>query len=113
MPRRSGDAGAVRRSAPVFAALGDQIRLRVVARLCEAGPLSITQLAEGAHVTRQAVTKHLQVLQQAGLVKSARKGRENVFRLQVSGLHEAKRFLEIISHEWDERIERLRAHVEK
>ena len=113
MPRRSGDAGAVRRSAPVFAALGDQTRLRVVARLCEAGPLSITQLAEGAHVTRQAVTKHLQVLEQAGLVKSVREGRENVFRLRASGLHEAKRFLEIVSREWDERIERLRAHVEK
>ena len=97
----------------MFAALGDGTRQRVVARLCREGPLSITQLADGGRVTRQAVTKHLQVLEDAGLVRSARAGRENVFRLEPRGLGAAKRFLDLVSREWDERLERLRAHVEK
>jgi DNA-binding transcriptional ArsR family regulator len=111
MPR-SGDARTWKSSAPVFAALGDPTRLRVVARLGREGPLSITQLAEGSRVTRQAVSKHLQVLADAGLVASAREGRESVFRLQPRRLGEARRFLDVISREWDDTLERLRAFVE-
>jgi DNA-binding transcriptional ArsR family regulator len=96
----------------VFAALGDETRLRVVARLGREGPLSVTQLAAGSRVTRQAVSKHLQVLADAGLVTSAREGRESVFRLQPRRLGEAQRLLDVISREWDDTLQRLRAFVE-
>ncbi len=99
-------------SALVFSALGDEVRLGVLARLCAQGPLSITRLTEGSHVSRQAVTKHLRVLANAGLVKSARDGRENVWKLQPRGLTEARRLLDIISRQWDDTLERLRAFVE-
>jgi DNA-binding transcriptional ArsR family regulator len=101
-----------RQAAPLFAALGDETRLRVVARLCEEGPLSIARLTEGAEVTRQAVTKHLQVLASAGLVKGARDGRENVYELQPRRLSEANRLLALISKEWDDTLDRLKAFVE-
>ncbi len=107
MPTRS-----VAQAAPVFAALGDETRLRVVARLCEEGPLSIAKLTEGVDVTRQAVTKHLQVLESAGLVKSSRDGRENVYELQPRRLARARQLLGQISEEWDGTLERLRAFVE-
>jgi DNA-binding transcriptional ArsR family regulator len=110
--RRSGAARSFRASAPVFAALGDETRLRVVARLCEAGPLSITHLTEDSNVSRQAVTKHLRVLADAGLVTGTREGRERVWKLEASGLAEAHRLLDVISREWDHALERLRLHVE-
>lgn len=96
----------------MFAALGDETRLRVVTRLCEEGPLSITRLTEGTNVTRQAVTKHLRVLEDAGVVQSAREGRENVWQLEPRRLAEARRLLDVISLEWDDTLERLRAFVE-
>ena len=110
--RRSGAERALKSSAPVFAALGDETRLHVVTRLCEEGPLSITRLAQGSHVSRQAVTKHLRVLEGAGLVKSTRDGRESVWELAPDGLQQARRLLELISREWDDTLERLRAFVE-
>jgi DNA-binding transcriptional ArsR family regulator len=103
--RRSG-------AAPVFAALGDATRLRVVQRLSEEGPLSIAKLTEGSQVTRQAVTKHLRVLEDAGLVRGERDGRENVWTLEPRRLAAARTFLESISKEWDETLERLRVFVE-
>ncbi len=99
-------------SAPVFAALGDEVRLGVLARLCEQGPLSITRLTKGTHVSRQAVTKHLRVLADAGLVRGARDGRENVWKLEPRGLTEARRLLDVISRQWDDTLDRLRAFVE-
>ena len=99
-------------SAPLFAALGDETRLQVVARLCAEGPLSIVRLSSGAGVSRQAVTKHLRVLEGAGVVLSSKAGRESVFTLQPRALSDAKRLLDSISHEWDDTIERLRAFVE-
>jgi DNA-binding transcriptional ArsR family regulator len=99
-------------SAPVFAALGDETRLHVVARLCEEGPLSIARLTEGSDVSRQAVTKHLRVLADAGLVRSRRDGRASVWRLEPRRLAEARRLLDAISSEWDDTLERLRAFVE-
>lgn len=99
-------------AAPVFAALGDATRLQVVARLGAEGPLSITRLAAGTDVTRQAVTKHLQVLAGAGLVSGERAGRETVWRLERRGLGDARRLLDAIAREWDGTLERLRAYVE-
>lgn len=111
--RRSGAEQAWKRSAPLFAALGDETRLLVVTRLCEEGPLSIAKLTEGSHVSRQAVTKHLRVLEGAGLVRGARDGRENVWQLEPKRLSEARRWLDVISREWDATLERLRAFVEE
>jgi DNA-binding transcriptional ArsR family regulator len=99
--------------APVFAALGDETRLRLIARLCEWGPTSITGLAEGTRVTRQAITKHLLQMEKARLVRSARHGRERVWELDSSRLVEARHYLEVISKQWDEALERLRAFVEE
>jgi DNA-binding transcriptional ArsR family regulator len=111
--RRSPTVRAWKDSAPLFAALGDETRLRVVARLCEGGPLSITRLTEGADVSRQAVTKHLQVLASVGLVKNTRDGRENVWQLEPDRLAEARRLLDLISQEWDDTLDRLKDFVEK
>ena len=109
---RSQAALAWDTSANVFAALGDETRLRVVARLCEEGPLSIARLTEGANVTRQAVAKHLRVLSDAGLVKGSRVGRESVWKLRPRRLAEARRLLDVIAKEWDDTLERLRSFVE-
>ena len=104
---------ALKRSAPIFAALGDTTRLRVVSRLSSEGPLSITQLTEGADVTRQAVTKHLNVLATAGLVRDFHQGREHVWELKTQQIEEARRALDVISRQWDAALERLRAMVEE
>jgi DNA-binding transcriptional ArsR family regulator len=99
--------------AAVFAALGDPTRLALVTRLCSGGPLSITRLTEGTDVTRQAVTKHLHVLAQAGLVRGMRQGRENVWELEPRRLEAARRTLDLISRRWDDALARLRAAVEE
>jgi len=112
MPR-SGTVRSFKDSAEVFAALGDDTRLRVVARLSEEGPLSITRLTEGSRMSRQAITKHLRVLAGAGIVKCDRDGRESSWQLQPKGFAEARRLLDVISREWDDTLERLRAYVEK
>jgi len=108
----SGASGRWLAPAPVFAALGDETRLRVLARLWEKGPLSITELTDGTRVSRQAITKHLRVLAEAGLVKGARDGRESVWKLERKGVQQARRWLDKVSEEWDGRLERLRAFVE-
>lgn len=100
-------------SAPLFAALGDQTRLRLVARLCDDGPLSIIRLTAGSAVSRQAITKHLRVMEQAGLVRSARQGRESVWQLDHRRLEHARRYLELISKRWDDALGRLRELVEE
>ena len=100
-------------AAPVFAALGDQTRLRLVARLGAEGPLSITRLTAGTDVTRQAVTKHLQVLAGAGLARSVPHGRERLWQLRPQPLDEVRRSLDLISRRWDESLERLRAALEE
>jgi DNA-binding transcriptional ArsR family regulator len=98
--------------APLFAALGDPTRLRLVTRLATEGPQSITRLAREAPVTRQAVSKHLRALAAAGVVRGRRAGRESVWELQPDRLEEARRHLDVISRQWDAAIERLRALVE-
>ncbi len=99
-------------AAPVFAALGDETRLRLVARLCTGGPASIAGLTASVAVTRQAVTKHLHVLQDAGVVRGARQGREQVWEIEPAQLDEARKCLDAISAHWDAALERLRAAVE-
>jgi DNA-binding transcriptional ArsR family regulator len=114
MPRSRATAALTsEESAPLFAALGDPIRLGLVARLCEQGPLSITKLSSGSPITRQAVTKHLHVLAAAGLVQSEREGREHVWELRPTRLAEARRYLDIISLQWDDALDRLRELVER
>jgi DNA-binding transcriptional ArsR family regulator len=110
---RRATAGALTGAAPVFAALGDETRLRLVARLCGEGPLSITRLSEGAPVTRQAVSKHLHALATAGVVRNTRRGRERIWELEPRRLEEARRCLARISEQWDAAIGRLRAFVEE
>lgn len=112
-PRSSRAAAEAARSASLFAALGDATRLRLVFRLCHDGPLSITRLTEGSKVTRQAVTKHLRVMQEVGLVRSTWQGRESVWQLELQRLKDAQRYLELISKQWDEALDRLRAFVEE
>jgi len=100
-------------AAPLFAALGDPTRLRVVAQLCTGGPQSIARLTQGTDVTRQAITKHLHALAEVGLVRSAREGRERIWEIQPRRLSEVGRYLDQISKQWDEAIERLRRFVEE
>ena len=100
------------RAAPLFAALGDKTRLRIVARLCEDGPLSIARLTEGSKISRQAVTKHLMALTRSGIVRSDLAGRERIFRLETKRLRDVRGYLDEISVRWDQALGRLRAFVE-
>jgi DNA-binding transcriptional ArsR family regulator len=108
----SGRRPALEATAPVFAALGDETRLRLVARLSAGGPMSIARLSRGASVTRQAVTKHLHVLAHAGLARCSRLGRESVWTLEPEPLAAARQCLDGISAQWDAALERLRTFVE-
>lgn len=105
-------SAVLQRTAPLFAALGDQTRLAVLARLCSHGPMSIARLSEGMAVSRQAVTKHLAVLEEAGLVRGHRAGRERVWELEAGRLDDARRTLDLISERWDEALLRLQHLVE-
>lgn len=96
----------------MFAALGDATRLRVVSRLSRGGPASITRLTEGAGVSRQAVTKHLRVLQDAGFVHAERVGRETRWMMRPDALDVAHASLDRIARAWDAALERLRDAVE-
>jgi DNA-binding transcriptional ArsR family regulator len=112
--RRSGSATRkLADTAPLFAALGDETRLRLVSRLCDSGPSSIARLTEGADVTRQAVAKHLRVLEDAGLVRVTREGRETVWELEPRRLQQARAYLDVIASQWDDALGRLRAFVER
>ena len=99
-------------AAPVFAALGDDTRLRLVLRLGDDGPSSIAGLTKGGALTRQAVTKHLRVLEKAGLVRSTRQGRESIWHFKRQRLADAQAWLDARSRGWDNRIDRLQALVE-
>jgi len=105
-------AGMLRKCAPVFAALGDETRLRLIALLCAGGAASITQLTAGTEVTRQAVTKHLQVLAEAGLVRDVKLGRERLWEFDPAQIEEARRSLEVIEQQWDQVLGKLKAFVE-
>jgi DNA-binding transcriptional ArsR family regulator len=103
----------VRKShAPVFAALGDETRLSLVAALSAGRPRSITQLTQGSKLTRQAITKHLRVLERANLVHRAHAGRESLYKLDPAPLDDARKYLDMVSAQWDQRLSRLKALVE-
>src|SRR5256885_10971621 len=97
---------------PLFAALGDATRLRLLGRLSAGGPLSITRLTEGTGVTRQAITRHLHALGDAGLVRNARRGRERAWELDLKRLEKAKRSLDQIAAQRAAAADRLKAFVE-
>src|SRR2546426_2200842 len=110
---RSAAALQLPDAVPLFAALGDATRLRLLGRLSAGGPLSITRLSEGTGVTRQAITRHLHALGDVGLVHHARRGRERVWDLNRKRLEIAQRYLDHIAAQWDDAAERLRAFVEE
>jgi len=97
----------------VFAALGSVTRLELLSRLSDGREYSIAELTDGRALTRQAITKHLQVLQQAGIVNSRRVGRESRFIIQPEPITQAKDYLTRVSDQWDKSIARLRAKVEQ
>jgi DNA-binding transcriptional ArsR family regulator len=114
MSRAGAESGAVRRRhhAVVFAALGDETRLALVAALGGGQPRSISQLSSGARITRQGITKHLRVLAEAGLVHSARAGRRSLYRLDPAPIAELREYLGRVSAQWDESLARLKSLVE-
>jgi DNA-binding transcriptional ArsR family regulator len=104
---------AGRAHAPVFAALGDETRLALLAKLCERSPQSIAQLTQGSRLTRQAISKHLAVLENVGLVESVRVGRECHYELDRKPIDQVRTYLEEVSRQWDEALGRLKAFVER
>jgi DNA-binding transcriptional ArsR family regulator len=110
---RSNLAAARRFHAPVFAALGDETRLSLVVKLCDESPQSISELTQGSHLTRQAISKHLRVLEGAGLVASARVGRESLYEFRPKPVDNLKTYLDHVSRQWDEALGRLKALVER
>jgi DNA-binding transcriptional ArsR family regulator len=97
----------------VFAALGDETRLSVLGRLCNGVPQSISRLTAGTNLSRQAVTKHLRVLANAGMVRSVRVGRESLFELEPQPIEELREYLDQVSKQWDDALARLKSHVEE
>lgn len=113
MSRRSHSIAVRRRAhAPVFAALGDETRLSLVAKLCGGEPRSISQLTHGSRLTRQAITKHLRVLEKVEIVRSVRAGRESLFELNPEPIEEIRKYLDRVSAQWDQTLARLKAFVE-
>jgi len=100
-------------AAPVFAALGDPTRLKLVAVLCAGGAFSIAQLTANTDISRQGVTKHLQVLAEAGVVRDVKVGRERLWQLDPAQIEAAKRTLEMIGREWETALGNLKAFVER
>jgi DNA-binding transcriptional ArsR family regulator len=98
--------------AVVFAALGDETRLWLVAKLSGGQPHSISQLTRGSKLTRQAITKHLRVLERAGIAHGVRAGRESQFKFDPQPLHEMKAYLDFVSKQWDNAFSRLKSFVE-
>ena len=113
MSRSRAPSARLAETAPVFAALGDETRLRLVARLCEGGPQSIARLTDGSSMSRQAITKHLHALARAGLLRSERSGRERIWELRTRRLADVRRYLGRISDQWDGALGRLRSLVER
>ena len=111
MSKRRGN-GRVAGAALLFAALGDEIRLTLLDRLSRGGPASISTLSETFDVSRQAVTKHLNVLSDAGVITGRREGREHVWVMNPSSLIEATRHLDTIARGWDDALARLKRHME-
>ena len=96
----------------MFAALGDETRLTLVAKLCGGQPRSISELTRGSRLTRQAITKHLRVLERARIVHSVHTGRESLFELNPEPMEEIKNYLDLVSEQWDRALARLKSFVE-
>ncbi len=111
MPRNEATARKTR--AAVFAALGDETRLSVLATLSRGEPQSISRLTAGTRMSRQAVSKHLRVLQDAGVVRNVRAGRESLFELEPRPIADLRDYLDEVSRQWDDALARLKAFVEK
>ena len=109
---RRSSAAALKTSASVFAALGDETRLGLLAKLTNGEPQSISRLTSGTRLTRQAVTKHLRVLEGAGVVRANRVGRESRFALDPKPIMDAQTYLGHVSRQWDTALARLKALVE-
>jgi DNA-binding transcriptional ArsR family regulator len=99
--------------APMFAALGDDTRLSLLAKLSDGHTRSIAGLSLDTRLTRQAITKHLHVLENAGMVTSTRVGRESQFALRPESIVELKAYLDNVSRQWDDALLRLQAFVER
>jgi DNA-binding transcriptional ArsR family regulator len=108
-PRKHASLGP---SALIFAALGDETRLRLITVLCTGGTVSIAQLTAGMDITRQAVTKHLHVLAEAGLVRDIKVGRERLWEFEPAQMEEARRTLNVIAQQWDHALGKLKKVVE-
>jgi len=111
--RRSEREPGGRTSAPVFAALGDETRLELVARLSDGQRHSISRLSRGSPISRQAITKHLRVLEGACLVRSVRSGRESLFELDPAPIRQARSYLDTVSEQWDTTLARLKSFLEE
>jgi DNA-binding transcriptional ArsR family regulator len=85
----------------------------MLTKLCDGEPQSITRLATGTNLSRQAVTKHLHVLANAGVVRNMRSGRESLFELEPQPIEEVRDYLDQISRQWDDALARLKSHVEE
>jgi DNA-binding transcriptional ArsR family regulator len=113
MRRGTNRRAALKIRASVFAAFGAEARLALIEKLSTGEPQSISRLAEGSTLTRQAITKHLRVLEDAGVVQSVRVGRESLFEFRREPLKEIQSYLEYVSEQWDEALARLKAFVER
>lgn len=111
-PAKAIASARVRDAAPLFAALGDETRLQLLLRLSSGGPGSIARLSAKSQVSRQAITKHLEVLSEAGLVRGTRRGREHIWQLKPKRLADAREYLDRISRQWDDALDRLQSFVE-
>jgi len=111
--QRSSLAARERAYAPVFAALGDETRLALVAKLSGGQRRSISQLTKGFKLTRQAITKHLQVLESVGIVHSVHAGRESLFEFDPTPIEEMREYLDFVSEQWDQALSRLKSFVER
>src|SRR3984893_5314920 len=109
---RRNPSRVIAKRAPVFAALGDETRLSLVAKLCRGQPRSISQLTRGSKLTRQAITKHLRVLESVGIVHGVRKGRESRFEFDPEPIDGIREYLDFVSEQWDQALSRLRSFVE-
>jgi DNA-binding transcriptional ArsR family regulator len=112
MTRKVNRKGALKVRAAIFAALGAEIRLALIEKLATGAPQSISRLAEGSTLTRQAVTKHLRVLEDAGVVQSVRAGRESLFEFRSEPLKDLQSYLDRVSKQWDDALGRLKRFVE-
>jgi|SRR5919204_4129950 DNA-binding transcriptional ArsR family regulator len=110
--QRSSLAARGKAHAPVFAALGDKTRLTLVAKLSGGQPCSISQLTKGSKLSRQAITKHLRVLESVGIVHSVHAGRESLFEIDPTPIEQMRKYLDFVSEQWDHALGRLKSFIE-